>query len=665
MALLGKISRARIAYLHDIVMAALSFWVALYLRTGDAFWYYADLYLVPGMVSFTLVAALVFQFSRMYRGIWAYASVRDMTTITKGATIAILVFLPVLFALTRLEEFPRSVPLIHWFVLIALLAGPRFVYRIVKDRRLARILDDGAGARIPVILVGAGDETDIFLRDLARSRTANYTALAIYDDRGRRVGRDIQGVPVVGTLDALGGDLASGRFSPKPQRLVITRDHADGAMVRDLMDLATAHGLLLSRLPRLGELREASPDQPIETRPIAIEDLLGRPQTPLDREGIAAMVAGKRVLVTGAGGSIGAELSRQICALGPAAVTLLDHSEYLLYKIDREIEETHPELPRSAVLGDIRDRARIIRCLSDERPEIVFHAAALKHVPLVEANPSEGILTNCIGSRIVADACQAAGVGCMVQISTDKAVNPTNVMGATKRLAEAYIQALDASGSATRFVVVRFGNVLGSTGSVVPLFRRQIAAGGPVTVTHPDMTRYFMTVREAVELVLQSATLALDNAADTRGKIFVLDMGKPVRILDLADRMIRLSGKIPGEDINIVFTGLRPGEKLFEELLHDDEQRIGGEMSGLTLASPRVADPVVLGGALDQIAALAQDRDRPAALQRLCALVPEYQPDSGARAIMEAAGSQQTAAMDETESGAPGAARVAIRGVND
>ncbi len=622
--------------MHDLFMAGISLPIALYLRTGESFHFYASEYLLTGTLTFVLIAAAIFRFSRMYRGIWAYASIHDLMAITRAVTLVVVIFVPVLFVLTRLEFFPRSVPVIQWFVLIALLGGPRFVYRIWKDRRLEKIMDRGSVARIPVILVGAGDETELFLRELKRDRKANYSVLGIYDDRNRRVGREIHRVEVLGNLEDLETDLASKKFSPKAQRLVVTREDAEGALVRDVMDLATRHGLMVSRLPRLKELEAAgeAADKPIETRPIAIEDLLGRPQTPLDRASIEKMVRGRRVLVTGAGGTIGSELVRQICSLEPDHISLLDSSEYQLYEIDREILEDHPDLSRSPILADIRDPVRILDVMTTEQPEVVFHAAALKHVPMVEGNPTEGILTNIIGSRIVADACLASNVHCMVQISTDKAVNPTNVMGATKRLAEAYIQSLDAEGGNTRFVVVRFGNVLGSTGSVVPLFQRQLARGGPLTVTHPEMTRYFMTVREAVELVLQAATIALDNASDTRGKIFVLDMGEPVRILDLANRMIRLSGKEPGEDIAVEFTGLRPGEKLFEELLHDEEEAIGGDNSGLTLASPRNGSLETLRAGLATLSDLSRQRDRAGAFDLLCSFVPEYKPDTRISAQM-------------------------------
>jgi O-antigen biosynthesis protein WbqV len=356
------------------------------------------------------------------------------------------------------------------------------------------------------------------------------------------------------------------------------------------------------------------------------------------------LIKGKRVLVTGAGGTIGGELARQIASYGPARLALLDASEFALYTIDGEIGEKHPALPRTAVLADVRDRERVHRIVAEERPELVFHAAALKHVPMVENHPLEGLLTNVIGTRNVADACGANSVAAMVLISTDKAVNPSSIMGATKRLAECYSQALNiARGAApgTVFVTVRFGNVLGSTGSVVPLFERQLKAGGPLTVTHPEVKRYFMTVREAVELVLEASVLGIEGAAEAgdsaaaQGRLFVLDMGEPVKIIDLAHQMIRLAGLRPEHDIAIKITGLRPGEKLSEELFHAGEPLEPTRYGGILTAQPRTADLATLEEGFARLEAWARGGDASGALGLLATLVPEYAaaaPASAARA---------------------------------
>lgn len=621
-----RISRARIAFLHDVVMAALSFVAALYLRLGEGMADYPPDSILLWTALFTAVCAAVFASMGLYRGIWRYASLDDILGIVKAVTLASLIFLPVMFLLTRLQDLPRSLLVINWFVLLALLGGPRILYRIFKDRSVEAVLVRDGHRRVPVLMVGAGDGTELFIRATRHRPSAGYRVVGIVDDKGTRIGRRIHGVPVMGGLDALSEVTQRlARTGMQPQRLVVTADGFDGPRMRALLDMATANGMTLARLPRLTDLKSGTADE-AEIRPVAIEDLLGRPQAALDRDGMRALIAGRRVMVTGAGGTIGSELVRQIADFGPAYLTLLDNGEYNLYAIDQEIGERARTLPRATVLCDVRDRAATVRAIAEAKPELVFHAAALKHVPLVETNPIEGVMTNAIGTRHVADACRAAGVRAMVLISTDKAVNPANVMGATKRVAESYCQALDLVETqhegGTRFLTVRFGNVLGSTGSVVPLFQRQIAAGGPVTVTHPEITRYFMTTHEAVELVLQATVLGLGAPKDS-GKIYVLDMGEPVKIADLARQMIRLSGLRPEHDIEIRFTGLRPGEKLYEELLHDSEPPIPTDRNGILLAAPRAVDHAFLSRAMDELAEAAAQGRATQAVAILARLVPE------------------------------------------
>ncbi len=621
---LPRLNRARIAFAHDTVMAALSFPLSMYLRLGDFFYFYLGEYIFAASLAFAAISAPIFLYSRMYRGIWAYASIEDLAAITKGVTLSILIFLPALFLFTRLEQLPRSLPLIQWFILMALLGGPRFLYRVLKDRRLENILKRSNHQRVPVMLIGAGDAAELFIRQHNRDRNAPYSVVAILDDKGGRVGRSIHGVPIVAGLEELSDTLASGRHG-QMQKLILTHNDMEGAEVRRIFDLAEAHGCTLSRLPRVTQLQTGLKEK-IEAQPIAVEDLLGRPQTKLDREAMGVLIAGQNVLVTGAGGSIGSELVRQIAGFAPASITLLDSSEFGLYEIDRELEQANPKLTRYAVLGDVRDRTRLYQLVKSHAPSLVFHAAALKHVPMVEQNPLEGILTNVIGSRNVADACLAHKVQTMVLISTDKAVNPPNIMGATKRFAESYCQALDIKAqkeNGTRFVTVRFGNVLGSTGSVVPLFQKQLASGGPLTVTHPEVTRYFMTTREAVELVLQASAAGRSNNEDV-GRINVLEMGEPVRIFELAEQMIRLAGMQPDKDIEIRITGLRPGEKLHEELLHESEELLPTGSAAILLAAPRTSDLSTLRDALDKLETAARNRQREEALQILCTIVPEY-----------------------------------------
>jgi len=626
--------RARIAFVHDVVMAAASFGVAQYLRLGESVLWYTSDYFWIGMALFALVSAAVFAGFDLYRGVWRYASLNDMVAILKAATLVVLIFLPMLFLVNRLQDLPRSSLFINWFVLVTFLGGPRAFYRVFKDRRLGNLLARDGRRRIPVLLFGAGDGAELFIRGVDRAPSANYAAVGIVSDSSGRVGRHIHGVPVLGVagdLDAVVAKLA--KDGRKPRRLIITKDGLDGSRIRALLDQANAHGMTLAQLPRLEDFEATSGDEAMSVRPIALEDLLGRPQAALDRPAMKALIAGKRVAVTGAGGTIGAELVRQISDLAPGQLTLIDNSEFHLFSIDRELADRHPDLPRAAVLRDVRDRARIATALAEARPELVFHAAALKHVPMVELHPGEGVLTNVIGTRNVADACIAAGVETMVLISSDKAVNPANVMGATKRLAESYCQALDLDRAGrrdrTRFVTVRFGNVLGSTGSVVPIFQSQLAAGGPITVTDPEVTRYFMTVREAVELVLQASALG-SGEGDASGRIFVLEMGEPVRIQDLARQMIRLAGLEPETDIKIVFTGLRPGEKLCEEVLHAAEPAVPTKYTDILLASPRTADKALLARAIDGLEAKAAAGVLDETLAELHRLVPEYDAAKGA-----------------------------------
>ena len=509
MKLLHRISgRGLIAFGHDIVMAGLSFILAMYLRVGATDYRLQPELLVEGAVAMTLIGAAVFWASGLYRGVWRYASMDDLMAITRAATVTMLAFMVVMFAWSRMDDVPRSVPFINWFVLMALLGGPRFVYRSWKDRRI-ELPSLSSGNKVPVLLIGASDGADQFLRGLRQNADTPYSIAGILSEQPERVGRTIRGVDVIGTvadLETVVKDLKSRGLAP--QRLVLTKDEITGAPVRDLLERAAALGLTLARIPRATDFQNADSDR-TAIKSVAIEDLLGRPQTPLERSIMRGLIKGRRIAVTGAGGSIGAELVRQIADFEPTGIGLIENNEYALYKIDRELAETHPDLPHRPMIADVRDRHRIEAALESLNAEIVFHAAALKHVPLVEDNPSEGVRTNVLGTVNVAEACAAIGAKTMVLVSTDKAINPSSVMGATKRAAEMYCQALDLAGAdhACRYVTVRFGNVLGSTGSVVPLFQRQLENGGPLTVTHPEMTRYFMTIREAVELVLEASAI--------------------------------------------------------------------------------------------------------------------------------------------------------------
>ena len=626
----------------DALLAALALPLALWLAAPGAWPDVTGWWRVALPVSAGSLAAIGWALG-LPKQYWRYAGLPDLLALLAAAAVAAGLFFAVMRMLHLWLPPNGAFPLIHAMVLGALLGLPRLTGRL---RALRRGAEEEGDAK-PVLVVGGVDQADLFIRALEREREPAFRVQGILARRSRQAGRNIQGFPILGTIEeaepVLDGLRSEGSL---PAALVLASPDLSGPPLHALMEAADRHGVPVRRAPQptaLGQAARGAEDAPrMELRPVSIEELLDRPQVPLDREGMARLVQGRRVLVTGAGGTIGGELARQVAALGPAQLVLLDHGEYVLYEIDLELSERHGGIPRRAVLADVRDGARMARLLAEIRPELVFHAAALKHVPMVENDPLEGLLTNTEGTRIVADAARAAGCALMVFISTDKAVNPTSVMGASKRLAEMYCQALDVLGrqaGGMRCVTVRFGNVLGSTGSVVPLFRRQLERGGPLTVTHPDMCRYFMTVREAVGLVLQAAVVAAradappqatpDGVADVgrllaEGGIFVLDMGEPVKIVELARRMIRLAGLRPEQDVEIRFTGLRPGEKLFEEMFHGQEPPRPTQFPGLLVATPRVADAALVARALDEIAALARAGQREAALAQLGRLVPEF-----------------------------------------
>lgn len=653
------LTRFQIALAVDLAMAAISLPLALAL-TDPLLIARAPFGIVAVIgLGFALVALVPLLLLRVPWRSWRYFGSEDGLRIALAAAIACAAHAGLNLLAGGWRPFSPMAPAVQAIVLTLLWISPRLAWRRFRNR--GGTLAMAAPERL--LLAGADDGADLFLRAIASDPRVAFEVVGLLANDPKARGRLIHDRPVLGTLaDAkeVLEDLAAG--GQRPAAIVVTSPAIDGARMARLLDAAEAAGVAVRRMPRLTHLDLAahpgagtSPsagsgpaqDGRLELRPIAIEDLLNRPPVDLDREAMARLVSGRRVLVTGAGGTIGGELARQIASFGPASLTLVEVSEFALYEIDLAIREGHPDLPREAVLADIRDRERMLRVMAAARPELVFHAAALKHVPLVEDNPLEGILTNAVGTRNVADAARAAEALVVVLISTDKAVNPSSVMGATKRLAEMYFQALDARRAAeggagktggTRFVTVRFGNVLGSTGSVVPLFRRQLERGGPLTVTHPDMQRYFMTVAEAASLVLAASALAAEDGLPDparSGGIVVLDMGVPVRIVDLARQMIRLAGLRPEVDVAIRFTGLRPGEKLEEELFHTREPHVPAGRPGLLAAAPRTAELGIVARALDSLAASARGADPAAALAQLSVLVPEFRPPGPASRARE------------------------------
>lgn len=625
----GAAGSRALVLLHDMVMAAAAFFLSVWFAFGLGMQWAGPknvMFYGWSTVSFALIAGIVFVTNDLHKGVWRFTSFRDLKTIVRSAALTVLYFLPVLFLTSRAAELPRSSILLSFVFLAALLAGPRIAFRMFQERG-AGTFSAVRGDRVPVYVVGVGARAESFVRETARDAHSPYEVKGLIAPSAYWLHRQLQGVPVVGTLNQLQELFASLDLSGRPvQRLVLADESLSQAAKDQILALTAERGIALGRLPGATEIHDANAAGGMQVKPVALEDLLHRPQKRLDRQAMSALIAGRRVLVTGAGGSIGSELVRQIASFGPSHLSLVDNCEFNLYAIDQEIGLSHAGLSRAAILGDVRERRSVAQTFQREQPEIVFHAAAYKHVPMVEQNPLEGVRTNVIGSRNVADECARHGVLAMVMISTDKAVNPTNVMGATKRLAEAYAQALDTRASKTHFVTVRFGNVLGSTGSVVPLFQKQIASGGPITVTHPDITRYFMTVREAVQLVLQASAFGVAEP-EHRGKLFVLDMGAPVKIADLARQMIRLAGKRPDVDIEIKYVGLRPGEKLHEELLHDREQLVETVHAGLMLAAPRAGEAWALSREIDALETAVANGDEESALALLKRAIPEFASD--------------------------------------
>jgi FlaA1/EpsC-like NDP-sugar epimerase len=610
----------------DGVLAAVSVPVAWWITGPSAAVPSAAFTILLGSAAL-LLAGLPFRLSQQY---WRFAGMGDLLTVSASSALGAALFSLALFAF-HLGPPSTAFPLAYGLTLLALLGAPRVAYRWFRSRDQNGVTETDAAA---VLVAGQTEDCDLFLRALARDRRQRFHVEGLLTLGDRQTGRRIQGYPILGAMKDAAAVLERLRDEGRlPSTIVMATPDMQGGSLASVVAQADRFGLRVRRAPRPTELEQGTDPgelRPVELRPIMIEDLLNRPQVPLDRDGMARLIQGRRVIVTGAGGTIGSELARQVAAFGPGNLMLIDNGEFALWQIDMELAETHPNVRRQALIADIRDEARIRSVFEAIRPELVFHAAALKHVPIVEDNPLEGLLTNAAGTRHVADAARASGALAMVLISTDKAVNPTSVMGASKRLAEMYCQALDIvarkTGAGMRCITVRFGNVLGSTGSVVPLFQRQLARGGPLTVTHPDMRRYFMTVREAVGLVLQANVLGVGEAPLAQdGGIFVLDMGEPVKIVDLARQMIRLAGLKPDEDVAIRFTGLRPGEKLYEELFHGKEPPAPTGHPGLLMAHPRTADPAIVGRAIEEIAAACRGNQTRLALTLLSRLIPEFE----------------------------------------
>ena len=596
------------AFLHDLLMIPVAWLGALWLRFNldsiPAEFLDQAFRILPVIA---IVQGLTFLYFGLYRGVWRFASVPDLVRILQAVAVGVSLCAVIAFLMTRMVHIPRaSFPLFAGLLLV-LLSGPRLAYRWFKDRR-----PHGTVSRDALIL-GAGRAGEMLARALLRDPSHGYRPIGFIDDDPGKKGREIRGLRVLGHCEQISRIAAHTGAGV----IIIATPSASTAQMRRIVELCERSNMPMRTIPHLADLVSGRA-APSELRAIAIEDLLDRKPVRSDWPMIRNELTAHTILVTGGGGSIGSELCRQIARLDPSRLIILDNSESNLHRTELDLHDAYPTLAISIVLADVCDTVAVERVFERYRPDVVFHAAAYKQVPMLENHVREAVRVNTLGTQSVAHVAAAYAVDCFVLVSSDKAVNPVNAMGASKRLAEMVCRAGDDASPSTRFIAVRFGNVLDSAGSVVPLFREQIASGGPITVTHRDMERYFMTIPEACQLIMASATLGKG------GEVFVLDMGEPVRILYLAERMIRLAGKVPGKDIAIEFVGSRPGEKLSEELFHATESSGPTRHEKIFLARSRPVEHAEFTTRLAKLRDACDAFDEPALRRILAELIPEY-----------------------------------------
>ncbi len=576
------------------------------------------------LLFFVAIKLVTFGFFGQYKGWWRYVGISDLVGILRASLVSTLIIVSLWFlvvvrgtdtvrrALQSIAEVSQGVFMADMFATVLILAGLRMVIRLYYEE--FRTVEAGRLKRF--LIIGAGNTGEALLRDIHRMPVAEYEVVGFVDDDPAKRGINIHGIPVLGTVEQLPEICQSRNI----EEIAIAMPSATHQELRRVIQVCEGTKIRFRTVPSLTDIASGR-FRVSQIRDVDINDLLGRESVQLDLDLIEAFAKDKTILVTGAGGSIGSEMCRQICNFKPKSLLLVEQAENPLFYIERELRRNYPDVDLKALVCNITDEQRVNEIFAKYKPVVVIHAAAHKHVPLMELNPAEAIKNNVVGTRTVADAAHRHGAANFVMISTDKAVNPTSIMGSSKRIAEMYIQDL-ARTSKTHFVTVRFGNVLGSEGSVVPIFKKQIAEGGPVTVTDPKMKRYFMTIPEASQLVLQAATMGQG------GEIFVLDMGEPVRIVDLARELITLSGFRPGEDIEIKFTGARPGEKLFEELsiVGEDMQRT--RHPKISIWKNIVTDRRTLRAAIDELVQVAAREDHAQIVRKIKQIVPEYIGDN-------------------------------------
>lgn len=580
-----------------------------------AFWFRFNFYEIPavyqaGMLELMCIAIPVhgasFWFFGCYRGVWRFASIPDLWRLLRAIFVGALVTSIIVFLYSRFEGVPRSAIFLYPILLFIGVSTSRIVYRVMKTHHFSLEKED----RDHALIVGAGKAGNFLIRDILENR--EFIPVGIVDDNPRKQGADLLGVRVLGKLSNLSALIEAHNV----QVVLIAMPSASRKVMSSIIQVCAEKQIPCRTLPSLNELAQGQIEVS-KLRPVTVEDLLGRDPVKLDEEAINSYISGKRVAITGGGGSIGSELCRQVLMHMPSSLLILDSSEFNLYSIEQELKSVCSNAKMYYILANVRFEKVIEKEFNDFKPDVVFNAAAYKHVPLLESNVVSAVNNNVFGTKSVADVAAKVGVKTFVQVSTDKTVNPTNVMGATKRVAEIYCQILDSK-VATNFVTTRFGNVLGSAGSVVPMFQEQINSGGPVTVTHPDITRFFMTIPEAASLILQA------GAMGEGGAIYVLDMGKPVKIDDLAKKMIRLSGLEEDKDVAIDYVGLRPGEKMHEELFYEKESLVGTSHGKLLLAYSKVFDVNNFELNIKCLSDSVEKMDEELVISRLKRIVPEF-----------------------------------------
>ena len=594
---------------HDFCMVVLALFATVWFLESTSATPFSNK--LPSLTGIFIVLALqgsVLWATGLYKGLWRFASFQDMWNIARASTfgtVAIMAALAFVEGPAIVQWMPTV--LIYPALLFVLLGLPRMCFRFWKDSTISNSTSVKGFKR--VLILGAGRSAAMLERELRRR--GGFEVVGFLDDNKRLRGAQVHGIPVLGPID----QLPAIGMGYRADLAIIAMPSASNQQMQRIVEVCELSEIEFRTLPTLQDLGSQATNIS-DLKRVVIDDLLGRDPVSLEWESIREGLVGKRVMITGGGGSIGSELCRQIARLSPIEIIIVDHSEYSLYKIDHELRSEYHDLVFYSVLGDICDPATVEKVIGEYKPDVVFHAAAYKHLPILQTQVREAFRNNVFGTMRVAEAAERHGVGTFVLISTDKAVNPANIMGATKRVAEMYCQNMNAH-SHTRFITVRFGNVLNSNGSVVPLFQEQIAKGGPITVTHPEISRYFMTISEASQLIMQAAVLG------DGGEIYVLDMGEPVNITYLAEHLIRLAGKEPGRDIEIVYTGLRPGEKLFEQLFHELEPYEQTSHEKILLAHPREADWDELYAELRRSEAAVQRYDTNSIKRTLVRLVPE------------------------------------------